>query len=116
MYADYIQNRVNLDPFYPGREHLDLIYTRQVLPDPGAPNYAYQTYQLPPFTQIGTGVPVARPIKEHQPTYFQTQQIPLSGQPTLTGQFVSAPLFNPNSLGLPGGQQNVNPIFAGAAV
>lgn len=116
MYADYLQNRVELDPSYPGRDRYTIGYTRQPLPDPGAPAYSFDVLNLPPFTLIGHGVPVLQPFKEATPSMFVVQQVPLSGQPTLTGQFVSSPLFNPNSLGIVPETSNYDPAFEGAAV
>src|SRR4051812_37633492 len=72
-----------------------ITYERQRLPDPGASVYSYETLGLEGYTPIGAGVAVRRHFKETTtPVYIPGPAVPLTGMPTVAGQFVHVPLIS----------------------
>jgi len=76
------------------------VWERKRMPDPGAQNYAWETYGLPPFTPIGTGIPTQQPLIATSEQVYTMQAVSLVGMPTVSGQILGQPLFDPN---VPGG-------------
>lgn len=73
-----------------------LAWEKKNLPDPGTGVYAYETFGLPQFPVAGPSIRIREPLKTYQaPSYYGTQLVPLSGIPTVAGQIISSPLYNP---------------------
>jgi hypothetical protein len=73
------------------------IWRKKPQPSPGAQAYAYETLQLEPYTPIGTGIPTRHPIRATADQIYTVQGGYLVGIPTVTGQTVHQPLFDPNA-------------------
>jgi len=73
-----------------------LAWEKKNPPDPGTGVYAYETYGLPQFPVAGPSVVVRTPLKSFAaPSYYNQQLVTLSGIPTVAGQIISSPLYNP---------------------
>ena len=90
-----------------------MTWQRKRLPSPGAQNYAWTTLGLVPTSIISGAVAVRRqinPLLTAPQPHFQ-KAVTLNGLPTVSGQILSAPLFNPDTGGF-----NTSPnVYVGAA-
>jgi len=74
-----------------------LAWEKKNPPDPGTGIYAYETYGLPQFPVAGPSIVVREPLKTFaSPSYYGVQLVPLSGIPTVAGQVIASPLYNPD--------------------
>lgn len=83
------------------------VWVRKRMPDPGAENFAYETFELPPQTVIGPAVAVRHPRTATQvgaQPYFPVQHTSLQGIGQVSGSIKSQPLFNPKYNGYSGAQ------------
>jgi hypothetical protein len=74
-------------------------WERQRMPSPGAMNYSWQTLGLVPTSPI-SGAVAAREQFHHTgiaPQPVIGKAVPLAGTPIVSGQVMSAPLFNPDT-------------------
>lgn len=82
------------------------VWEAKKLPSPGAMNYAYETLGLAPFSPIGPTIRTRQPIiPMAQQQVVQTgQAVILQGMPTVSGQLVKGPLYDPatGTVGAPG--------------
>jgi hypothetical protein len=83
------------------------IFQHIPLPGAGANEFAWETLQLPRISPIGAGSQVLNPLVETQTPMYAAQMVVPTGMFAIAGQFVSAPLFDPNSPGT----GYVNPIL-----
>ena len=77
------------------------IYTKTIVPGPGAEAFAFDAGTSPPFTDMyggGLAVPQMRVLQTSQ--FFVPQMAAMAAtRGTVTGQFILAPLYDPNEVG-----------------
>lgn len=70
-------------------------YGQTAQPTPAAMSYAYESLALIPYPPSGPSIAVRDPIKATAKPLYVLQSIPMVGLPTVAGQLVGQPLFNP---------------------
>lgn len=76
------------------------IWERKRLPGPGAMNYAYEGLSLAAQSPIGPGVRTRTPIIPFAQIPTEApHMVTLAGLPTVSGQLVKAPLYDPDNGG-----------------
>lgn len=96
MFGRKKKEAVSLPPKSSALGLLHMEWERQRMPSPGAMNYAYETLGLAAFTQIGASVAVRKQIHAVQsaPSPVVGHSVRMDGMPIVSGQVMSAPLFN----------------------
>lgn len=78
-------------------EDFHLVWERKPLPDPGTGVYAFETYGLPQFPVAGPSIANRDQIRSYAaPLYKPVQLVTLQGLPTVAGQVIAAPLYDPS--------------------
>lgn len=74
------------------------VWKRKRLPGPGSGNYAFETLGLAAFTPSGPSVATRTPINPLAggDQLYVMQAVGVDGIPTVAGQVISQPLFDPN--------------------
>jgi hypothetical protein len=85
-----------------------LSWERKQLPDPGAQNYAFESYGLVAFPPSGPSVTTRQPVVPLPlgPQMYSWQGVRLDGIPLVAGQIHGQPLFDPQ---LPGFTEGLPP-------
>lgn len=74
------------------------VWERKPLPSPGAMNYAFETLSLPPFSPIDGAISNRGQLSLFQyGQLYQYQAVNTVGVPTVSGQVIMQPLFDPAS-------------------
>ena len=91
-----------IEHFAPGPGQVDVLYSpaweqRPLIGIGDTPQYAYQTFQLAPFSPIGTGIQPNGFLNSLRPADLATYNWKPTGLPTVAGQMVHQPLFDPQT-------------------
>lgn len=88
--------------YSPGPGQQDVLYSFAMQQKPligvgDTPQYSYESFQLAPYSPIGTGIQPDAGLNSLRPADLATYMWTPTGLPTVAGQIVHQPLFDPQT-------------------